>query len=121
MDDAALATFMAQCQERLERSFDTWLPATRTHPAKLHEAMRYTVMGGGKRIRPMLVYAGGRALGADSKALDRPACAVELIHAYSLIHDDLPAMDDATLRRGLPANHVSYGEDTALLAAMAIS
>jgi geranylgeranyl pyrophosphate synthase len=118
--DAALATFMAQCQERLERSFDTWLPAARTHPATLHEAMRYTVMGGGKRIRPVLVYAGGQALGADSKALDRPACAVELIHAYSLIHDDLPAMDDDDLRRGKPSCHRAFGEATAILAGDAL-
>jgi farnesyl diphosphate synthase len=118
--DAALAAFMAHCQERLERSLDAWLPAASTLPAKLHEAMRYTVMGGGKRIRPVLVYASGEALGANSKALDRPACAIELIHAYSLIHDDLPAMDDDDLRRGKPSCHRAFGEATAILAGDAL-
>ena len=111
---------MAQCHERLERSFDAWLPADRTHPASLHEAMRYTVMSGGKRIRPVLVYASGQAFGANSKTLDRPACAVELIHAYSLIHDDLPAMDNDDLRRGKPSCHRAYGEATAILAGDAL-
>jgi len=120
MPDGALATFMAQCHERLERSFDAWLPADRTHPASLHEAMRYSAVGGGKRIRPVLVYASGQALGANSKTLDRPACAVELIHAYSLIHDDLPAMDDDDLRRGKPSCHRAYGEATAILAGDAL-
>lgn len=120
MPDADLAVFMAQCQERLERSFDQWLPPARTHPATLHEAMRYTVMGGGKRIRPMLVYAGGQATAANSQLLDRPACAVELIHAYSLIHDDLPAMDDDDLRRGKPSCHRAFGEATAILAGDAL-
>ena len=120
MPDAALAAFMAQCQQRLERSFDTWLPSARTHPTTLHEAMRYTVMGGGKRIRPVLVYAGGQALGADNNVLDRPACAIELIHAYSLIHDDLPAMDDDDLRRGKPSCHRAFGEATAILAGDAL-
>ena len=120
MPDVDLAVFMAQCQERLERSFDQWLPPARTHPATLHEAMRYTVMGGGKRIRPTLVYAGGQATGADSQQLDRPACAVELIHAYSLIHDDLPAMDDDDLRRGKPSCHRAFGEATAILAGDAL-
>ncbi len=120
MPDADLAVFMAQCQERLERSFDQWLPPAKTHPATLHEAMRYTVMGGGKRIRPTLVYAGGQATGADTRLLDRPACAVELIHAYSLIHDDLPAMDDDDLRRGKPSCHRAFGEATAILAGDAL-
>jgi farnesyl diphosphate synthase len=120
MPDADLAVFMAQCQERLERSFDQWLPPGKTHPATLHEAMRYTVMGGGKRIRPTLVYAGGQATGADTRSLDRPACAVELIHAYSLIHDDLPAMDDDDLRRGKPSCHRAFGEATAILAGDAL-
>ena len=111
---------MAQCRERLERSFDTWLPAAVTHPATLHDAMRYTVMDGGKRIRPTLVYAGGQATGAAPESLDRAACAVELIHAYSLIHDDLPAMDDDDLRRGKPSCHRAFGEATAILAGDAL-
>ena len=120
MPDAALAAFMAQCQERLERAFDAWLPPARTHPATLHEAIRYTVMGGGKRIRPTLVYAGGLSVGADRQLLDRPACAIELIHAYSLIHDDLPAMDDDDLRRGKPSCHRAFDEATAILAGDAL-
>jgi geranylgeranyl pyrophosphate synthase len=118
--DIALAAFMAECRERLECSFDTWLPAAVTHPAILHEAMRYTVMDGGKRIRPTLVYAGGQATGAAPESLDRAACAIELIHAYSLIHDDLPAMDDDDLRRGKPSCHRAFGEATAILAGDAL-
>jgi len=118
--DIALAAFMAQCRERLERSFDTWLPAATTHPAILHDAIRYTVMDGGKRIRPTLVYAGGQAAGAAPESLDRAACAIELIHAYSLIHDDLPAMDDDDLRRGKPSCHRAFGEATANLAGDAL-
>jgi len=118
--DADLVAFMAQCQTRLEHAFDSWLPPASTHPATLHTAMRYTVMGGGKRIRPTLVYAGGRAAGAGNEQLDRPACAIELIHAYSLIHDDLPAMDDDDLRRGKPSCHRAYGEATAILAGDAL-
>ena len=113
--DAALGAFMAECHERLEHSFDTWLPAAATHPATLHEAMRYTVMDGGKRIRPTLVYAGGQAAGATPQFLDRAACAIELIHAYSLIHDDLPCMDDDDLRRGTPTCHVKFGSANAIL------
>lgn len=111
---------MAKCQERLEGSFNAWLPAATTHPATLHEAMRYSVMGGGKRIRPTLVYAAGQAAGATPQALDRAACAIELIHAYSLIHDDLPAMDDDDLRRGKPSCHRAFDEATAILAGDAL-
>jgi len=111
---------MATCQARLERSFDSWLPSATTHPATLHEAMRYTVMEGGKRIRPTLVYASGQATGATLESLDRAACAIELIHAYSLIHDDLPAMDDDDLRRGKPSCHRAFGEATAILAGDAL-
>ena len=84
-------------------------------PARLREAMRYAVLGGGKRIRPRLAYATGRLVGASPAALDAPAAAVELLHAYSLVHDDLPAMDDDALRRGRPTAHVCYGEATAIL------
>jgi farnesyl diphosphate synthase len=120
MPDAPLAAFMAQCRERLDHSFDTWLPAATTHPASLHEAMRYAVVDGGKRIRPTLVYAGGLAVGAAPETLDVPACAVELIHAYSLVHDDLPAMDNDDLRRGKPSCHRAFGEATAILAGDAL-
>jgi farnesyl diphosphate synthase len=83
--------------------------------ARLHEAMRYAVLGGGKRVRPLLVHAAGELTGAPARALDRAGCAVELIHAYSLVHDDLPCMDDDVLRRGKPTVHVAYGEALAML------
>lgn len=102
-------------RERVERELDAWLPTANIHPARLHEAMRYCVLGGGKRIRPVLVYAAGEALGVPASRLDAPACAVELIHAYSLVHDDLPAMDDDDLRRGKPTCHKFYDEATAIL------
>ncbi len=102
-------------QARVERALERWLPPADTHPAHLHEAMRYAVLGGGKRIRPALVYAAGAALDTPASTLDASACAVELIHAYSLVHDDLPAMDNDDLRRGKPTCHRAYGEATALL------
>ena len=111
---------MAQCHERLDQSFEAWLPAATTHPASLHEALRYAALDGGKRIRPTLVYAGGQAVGAAPELLDVPACAVELIHAYSLVHDDLPAMDNDDLRRGKPSCHRAFGEATAILAGDAL-
>ncbi len=111
---------MANCQARLESGLSRWLPSAATHPAVLHEAMRYAVLDGGKRIRPTLVYASGRAVGSDWEQLDRPACAVEFIHAYSLVHDDLPAMDDDDLRRGRPSCHKAFGEAMAILAGDAL-
>ncbi|MCH8257013.1 MAG: polyprenyl synthetase family protein, partial [Proteobacteria bacterium] len=89
-------------------------------PSPLIEAMRYGVLSGGKRIRPILVYLSCKALGADLSLADKPACAIELIHAYSLIHDDLPAMDNDDLRRGEPACHIKFGEATAILAGDAL-
>ncbi len=118
--DLRLTAFMAQCHERLDTYLDATLPAATTHPAHLHEAMRYAVLGEGKRIRPTLVYAGGLAVGANQQALDAPAGAIEFIHAYSLIHDDLPAMDDDELRRGKPSCHCAFGEATAILAGDAL-
>ncbi|MDE0693252.1 MAG: polyprenyl synthetase family protein [Gammaproteobacteria bacterium] len=91
------------------------MPAADTRPATLHEAMRYTVFGGGKRLRPALVYAGGQLAGVEPDALDPAAAAVELIHAYSLVHDDLPVMDDDDLRHGQPTVHVRFGEAMAVL------
>ncbi|MDH3525981.1 MAG: (2E,6E)-farnesyl diphosphate synthase [Gammaproteobacteria bacterium] len=111
---------MARCQARLETSLSHWLPPAETHPAALHAAMRYAVLGGGKRIRPTLVYASGQAVGSDWEQLDAPACAVEFIHAYSLVHDDLPAMDDDDLRRGKPSCHKAFGEAEAILAGDAL-
>ncbi len=96
------------------------LPPSTQAPVQLHQAMRYSVLGGGKRLRPLLTYATGIALGASLDALDSPAAAVEVIHAYSLVHDDLPAMDDDALRRGLPTCHVAFGEATAILAGDAL-
>ena len=111
---------MASCQARLEGGLSRWLPSAATHPAVLHEAMRYAVLDGGKRIRPTLVYASGRTVGSDWEQLDSPACAVEFIHAYSLVHDDLPAMDDDDLRRGRPSCHKAFGEAMAILAGDAL-
>jgi len=106
---------LTRYRERAERALDARLPPAATAPARLHEAMRYATLGGGKRVRACLVYAAGVALGAREEALDAPACAVELIHAYSLVHDDLPCMDDDDLRRGKPTCHKAYDEATALL------
>jgi len=102
-------------QERMEAVLESLLPAARVVPSSLHEAMRYAVLGGGKRVRPLLAFAAGEAAGAAMSAVERAAAAVELIHAYSLVHDDLPCMDDDVLRRGKPTCHVAFGEATALL------
>ncbi|OZB60286.1 MAG: geranyl transferase [Lysobacterales bacterium 14-68-21] len=106
--------------DRADRALAAALPAEDVPPAELHRAMRYAVLGGGKRLRPLLVYAAGHALGCDGPVLDAPACAVELIHAYSLVHDDLPAMDDDALRRGRPTCHIVFGEAMAILAGDAL-
>ena len=107
---------MSDCQARAEAALDARLPAVSRMPERLHEAMRYSALGGGKRLRPLLTYATGSALGIPFDSLDGPAAAVELIHVYSLIHDDLPAMDDDSLRRGKPTCHIAYDEATAILA-----
>ncbi|HEV7489946.1 MAG TPA: farnesyl diphosphate synthase [Rhodanobacteraceae bacterium] len=96
------------------------LPPENQPPIELHRAMRYAVLGGGKRLRPLLVYAVGQTLGAPPERLDAAAAAVEIIHAYSLVHDDLPAMDDDNLRRGRPTCHVVFGEAMAILAGDAL-
>ncbi len=111
---AAFAARVSDYQARLQRSFERWLPPAAQYPARLHEAMRYSAEGG-KRLRPLLVYAAGEALKLPPSALDTPACAVELIHVYSLVHDDLPAMDDDDLRRGRATTHKAYDEATAIL------
>ena len=115
-----LATTTQAWIARVETKLDAVLPADTQHPQKLHEAMRYSVLGGGKRIRPLLVYASGLSLGAPVEALDAPAAAIELMHAFSLVHDDLPAMDDDDLRRGRPTAHIAFDEATAILAADAL-
>ncbi len=110
-----LQTFLKECQDQVKRALDHWLPAATIIPEQLHAAMRYSVLGGGKHVRPLLVYATGMALVGNTQQLDGAACATELIHAYSLVHDDLPAMDDDDLRRGQPTCHKQYNEATAIL------
>ncbi len=107
-------------QARIEDRLDHWLPAAERHPHRLHEAMRYACLGGGKRVRPLLIYATGIATGQDLRQLDGIATAVEMIHVYSLIHDDLPCMDDDDLRRGKPTCHIAFDEATAVLAGDAL-
>ncbi len=113
-------TRIERLRERVERALEHWLPDAAINPGRLHEAMRYAVLDGGKRVRPLLVYAAGQACGVPDDRLDAPAVAVELIHAYSLIHDDLPAMDDDDLRRGKPTCHRAFDEATAILAGDAL-
>ncbi|HET7370684.1 MAG TPA: farnesyl diphosphate synthase [Gammaproteobacteria bacterium] len=105
---------------RVEAALDARLPAADKNPTSLHQAMRYSVLNGGKRVRPLLCYAAGEALALEPAALDDAACAVELIHAFSLVHDDLPAMDDDALRRGKPTTHKAFDTATAILAGDAL-
>ena len=107
-------------QARVDKSLDAALPDPGQEPRRLHEAMRYAVFNGGKRIRPLLVYAAGECLRVDPALLDAPATAIELIHAFSLVHDYRPSMDDDDLRRGQPTVHIRYDEATAILAADAL-
>ena len=112
----ALKEYLSLSQARVEKALEDRLPSEQLLPQNLHQAMRYSVLNGGKRMRPMLTYCTGNTLGISLDALDGAACAVEFIHVYSLIHDDLPAMDDDDLRRGKPTCHVAYDEATAILA-----
>jgi farnesyl diphosphate synthase len=115
-NDLPLSDWMQQHQQRIETVLDERLSKREQHTsAQLLEAMRYSTLNGGKRLRALLVYATGEALGAGLTALDAPASAVEMIHAYSLVHDDMPIMDDDDLRRGQPTCHKAYDEATALL------
>jgi len=116
----SLTDQLRRFQTRVEHALDARLPRADAAPARLHEAMRYVTLEGGKRVRASLVYASGRAVSAPDGALDVPACAVEMIHAYSLVHDDLPCMDNDDLRRGKPTCHKAYDEATALLAGDAL-
>ena len=111
---------IAGYQVRVDARLDEALPPATVAPERLHDAMRYAVFNGGKRVRPLLVYAAGECLGVAPELLDGPAVAIELIHAFSLVHDDLPAMDDDDLRRGQPTVHIQYDEATAILAADAL-
>ncbi|MBI1395051.1 MAG: geranyl transferase [Betaproteobacteria bacterium] len=106
---------MRDRQARIEAVLEAAMPPPGLAPERLHEAMRYAVLGGGKRVRPLLAYAAGEAAGASDERVDRVAAAVELVHVYSLVHDDLPCMDNDVLRRGKPTVHVQYDEETALL------
>ena len=114
--DALLTRWLERTEEQLQDA----LPDPELAPQRLHQAMRYAALGGGKRMRPMLVYATGYLFGADEARLDAAAIAVEFIHAYSLVHDDLPAMDDDALRRGRPTTHIAFDEATAILAGDAL-
>ncbi len=107
--------YLMQRKERVNQTLATLLPNASLEPKRLHEAMRYVVLNGGKRLRPLLVYTTGEAFGVSLSTLDTAACAVELIHAYSLVHDDLPAMDNDDLRRGQPTCHKAFDEATAIL------
>ena len=108
--------WMAEVQTRVERALERALPAAGQPPQRLHEAMRYAVLGGGKRVRPLLAFAAGEFTRAAPERLDAVACALEFLHGYSLVHDDLPCMDNDVLRRGKPTVHVEFDEATALLA-----
>ena len=114
--DPGLAVRLEAWRVRVERELDQLLPLTTALPERLHAAQRYSALGPGKRIRPALVYATAETLGVALPRVDGAACAVELIHAYSLVHDDLPAMDDDDLRRGRPTCHRAFDEATAILA-----
>jgi farnesyl diphosphate synthase len=120
LDSVAFAERVRAAQRRVEQALLAILGGSGTAAVRLHEAMCYSVLNGGKRLRPLLVYVTGEAFGAPLPVLDAPAAAVELIHAYSLVHDDLPAMDDDDLRRGRPTCHRAFGEGTAILAGDAL-
>ena len=113
-----LEGFAAQLESwrvRMERALAERLPQADVVPTRLHEAMRYCVLGGGKRVRPALLFATARTLGLDEDEVEAAACAIELVHVYSLVHDDLPAMDDDDMRRGRPTCHKAFDESTAIL------
>jgi farnesyl diphosphate synthase len=116
----AFVHWMHGAGERFDAAAAEMLPDADEPPERLHRAMRYAVLGGGKHVRPLLVYAAGEVTAADPEGLDRAALAVEYVHAYSLVHDDLPCMDDDVLRRGRPTVHVEFDEATAVLAGDAL-
>jgi len=118
--EADFAAWMGTIQARIEAALARNLPGPQHAPSRLHQAMRYATLGGGKRVRGLLAFAAGELAGADGSCLEIAACAVEMVHAYSLVHDDLPCMDDDVLRRGKPTVHVEYDEATAMLAGDAL-
>ncbi|MEZ3133398.1 polyprenyl synthetase family protein [Stutzerimonas kunmingensis] len=111
-----IGDYQKRCQQRVDGCLETLFVPPLPQLERLYQAMRYSVMNGGKRVRPLLVYAACEALNGDKASADGAACAVELIHAYSLVHDDLPAMDDDDLRRGQPTTHKAFDEACAILA-----
>ena len=115
-----IINYLRAKRELVDRALDTLLPDGGESQARLLESMRYSVLAGGKRLRPILALAAGEAVGADPEKVMPAACAIEMIHTYSLIHDDLPSMDDDALRRGIPTNHRVFGESTAILAGDAL-
>src|SRR5512145_874587 len=119
-DRMDLKNYLRECLARVDRALDAYLPAEDTLPPRLHQAMRYSVFAGGKRLRPVLIIAACEAVGGDPERVLPAACAMEMIHTYSLIHDDLPAMDDDDFRRGRPTNHKVFGEANAILAGDAL-
>lgn len=115
-----LKTYLTSRCKIVDQALSKFLPSAKTRPSTVHEAMRYSIFAGGKRLRPILSLAAAEACGGDYKNALAPAAAVECIHTYSLIHDDLPCMDDDDLRRGKPTSHVKYGEGVAVLAGDAL-
>jgi geranylgeranyl diphosphate synthase type II len=115
-----LGSYLKQRADAVEVALDRFLPAETLRPETLHKAMRYSVFAGGKRLRPVLVIAGAEAVGGEAAQVMPAACAMELIHTYSLVHDDLPAMDNDDFRRGVPTNHKVFGEAMAILAGDAL-
>jgi farnesyl diphosphate synthase len=115
MSDIKFTEWMSLIQRRIESALESRLPAANVSPQRLHEAMRYATLGGGKRVRPLLAVAAAEVAGGHPDSVEPAACALECIHAYSLVHDDMPCMDDDSLRRGRPTVHVQYDEATALL------
>jgi len=114
-DQTDIHTLLVESRRLVEAALDSLLPAPNTPPERVHEAIRWSMFAGGKRFRPALLLASGRTFGATNESLLRTACALEMIHTYSLVHDDLPSMDDDDLRRGRPTCHIRYDEATAIL------
>jgi len=120
IDAVELKSYLRERAALVDQALDRWLPGAEILPARLHEAMRYSVFAGGKRLRPILIFAACEAVGGQPDRVLHAACAMEMIHTYSLIHDDLPAMDDDDFRRGRPTNHKVFGEANAILAGDAL-
>lgn len=118
--ETGIAAYLAACRGEVDRALDRLLPSAEAWPKSLHAAIRHSIFAGGKRLRPILCLAAAETFGAERSVVLEPACGLEMIHTYSLIHDDLPALDDDDLRRGVPTCHVAFGEATAILAGDAL-